>query len=284
MKKQHFIWISLLLFIFTGNSVFAQTNEDQSTKKSAAEIAKELANPNTTLGTFSFPIDYIHYGGDLPGASSRNAIKINAQPSLPYPLGKGTNLFVRPLIPVIITQAYYNGEDFESAGVNLGDISADVAVGKTWPSGNVAIGGIFGSFPTATKKELGSGQTMIGPEFMWAYIDKWGAVGLIVTQGWGISGNSDENLSVTGGQYFYVFNLKNAWQITGQPTYSYVHNAPKGSRFTFPVGTGLNKTILAGKMPIKFSVQYWYYVASPEHFCPKHQVRFMVSPVLPLPW
>ena len=35
------------------------------------EIAKELANPNSTLGTLNVPIDYVSYKGDLPGASSQ---------------------------------------------------------------------------------------------------------------------------------------------------------------------------------------------------------------------
>ncbi len=69
------------------------------TKMSSAEVAKELANPNTALGFMAFPIDYISYTGDLPGAGSQDAVHVSFQPSLPYPLGGGVNLFVRPLIP-----------------------------------------------------------------------------------------------------------------------------------------------------------------------------------------
>ena len=36
--------------------------------RSADEVARELANPNATLRQMGFPIDYIRYGGDLPGA------------------------------------------------------------------------------------------------------------------------------------------------------------------------------------------------------------------------
>jgi hypothetical protein len=121
----------------------------------------------------------------------------------------------------------------------------------------------------------------------------------MVNHAWGLSGKTDDELdgddfsimeniprhaSITAGQYFYVVNLKNAWQITGQPTWAYNHNADKGSKFTFPVGTGVNKVMKLGKLPVKFTFQYWYYVAAPESFGPQHQFRFQIAPVIPLPW
>ena len=39
-------------------SVYAQ---EESAPQSDADIARELSNPNTTLGIMAFPIDYIHY-------------------------------------------------------------------------------------------------------------------------------------------------------------------------------------------------------------------------------
>ena len=78
--------------------------------------------------------------------------------------------------------------------------------------------------------------------------------------------NIPRHASITAGQYFYVVNLKNAWQITGQPTWAYNHNADKGSRFTFPIGTGVNKVTKFGKLPVKLTMQYWYYVASSRCF------------------
>jgi hypothetical protein len=90
--------------------------------------------------------------------------------------------------------------------------------------------------------------------------------------------------SITAGQYFYVVNLKNAWQITGQPTWAYNHEAEEGSKLTFPIGTGVNKVVSFGKLPVKISLQYWYYVAQPEAFGPQHQIRLQIAPVIPLPW
>jgi hypothetical protein len=69
-----------------------------------------------------------------------------------------------------------------------------------------------------------------------------------------------------------------------KPTWAYNHKAEKGNRFTFPIGTGVNKVTNFGNTPIKFSLQYWYYVASPDAFGPQHQIRFQIAPIVPLPW
>lgn len=272
-------------------------------QQSDADIARELSNPNTSLGTMAFPIDFISYQGDLPDANNQHGFLLNFQPSLPIPLSDGVNLFVRPLIPVYLSQPVFGPEGFEQKGFNLGNISADIAVGKTWPSKTITILGVFGGFPTATDEALRSNFTTLGPEFMVAKLFSWGVVGLMVSHAWSLNSiDADEfsttalpdnmwintagrqTASVTAGQYFYVVNLKNAWQITGQPTFAYNHKAEKGNRFTFPIGTGLNKVVRLGKLPVKLSVQYWYYIATPDSFGPRHQVRFQIAPVIPLPW
>ena len=187
---------------------------------------------------------------------------------------------------------------FEQRGINLGNISADVAVGKTWPSKTITILGVFAGFPTATDSDLRTSEVTFGPELMIAQLFDWGAVGVMINHAWGLGSDSDianpdqlfilENVprhaSVTAGQYFYTINLPDAWQITGQPTWSYNHNADEGNRFTFPIGIGVNKVTNFGKIPVKLTLQYWYYVASPDAFGPQHQVRFQIAPVIPLPW
>jgi len=296
--------ISMITLMFL--SVFAYAQDDNQTKsdgKSASEIAKELANPNTTLGSLNFNFDYINYQGDLPEAGSQNSVAMGFQPVLPVPLSKTTNLFVRPNIPLYFTQPTYGANGFENQGVGLGNISADIAIGKTFPSKTIGVIGVFGSFRTASNEALRSPYTLIGPEIAVAQIFKWGVAGLMINHAWSVNSldadpNSftilsddmwvttvgGESASITSGQYFYTVNLKKGWQITGSPTYSYNHKAAKGNKLTLPIGGGVNKVMVFGKMPIKFNLQYWYYVASPEAFGPQHQIRFTISPVVPLPW
>ena len=253
-------------------------------EKDASQIAAELANPNTTLGFLGFPFDFIAYDGDLPGAGDQHAWKISFQPSIPYPVAEGTNFFLRPLIPIILDQPVPVEGSFEGKGIDLGDISFDAAIGKGFASGLQVIIGMVGTFPTATDDALSVNQYLLGPEFFIGSKMEWGFIGSLFSHQWDYAGEDGYNTSITGGQYFYTVNLKNAWQIQATPTWSYNHKASSGNQLTLPVGAGISKTIIHGKTPWKFGLQYWYYVASPDTFGPKHQIRFQVAPVIPLPW
>ncbi|WP_053972155.1 hypothetical protein [Mangrovimonas sp. ST2L15] len=304
MKKINYL-LPIILILLVSNTIWAQEDTDDANKpKSNDDIAKELSNPNTTLGTMAFPIDVVFYNGDLPDANKQTGSLLNFQPSLPIPLSPGVNLFVRPLVPIYLSQPTFEANGFEQKGVNLGNISADVAVGKTFPSKLIGIVGVFGSFRTASDKALRSNYNLLGPELMVAQIFDWGVLGIMFNHAWSLNSidadvtsstvlpddfytstaGRKETASITAGQYFYVYNLSKGWQITGQPTFSYNHKAAKGNKFTFPVGTGVNKITRFGKMPIKLSMQYWYYVASPDSFGPQHQIRLQIAPVVPLPW
>lgn len=280
--------IAMLLLVLssatTSNAQEKETPKQPHHGKSAEEVAQELANPNTALGFLSFNLDYLTYQGDLPDADDQDAWRLSFQPSLPYPLGKGTNFFLRPLIPLIIDQPVFEDGGFESKGVDLGNIGFDAAVGHSFPSGLVLIGGLAGTLPTATDNALSTKQFLLGPELFVGKKFKWGFLGVLVDHQWDVTGWDDSRTSITGGQYFYTINLKDAWQIQAQPTWSYNHEATSGNKWTFPLGIGVSKTMIFGKTPWKFSLQYWNYIESPDTFGPEQQIRFQVTPVVPLPW
>ena len=276
--------VPLLLFGLMAHVVCVPAAAIADEAQDAAQIAKALANPNATLGFMGFPIDWILYDGDLPDASNQTAFKINFQPSVPYPVGEGTNFFVRPLFPLVVQQPVPTATGFENKGVALGDIGMDAAIGRTFENGTVLIGGVVASFPTATDAALGLDQYLLGPEALIGQATSWGFVGVLVTHQWDVAGKNKRPTSITGGQYFYTVNLENAWQIQATPTWAYDHNGPSGSQWTFPLGIGASKTIVRGATPWKFSLQYWYYIAAPEAFGPSSTFRFVITPVIPLPW
>jgi len=274
---------TLVLVLVSNNPVWAQ-DEDSKTQPSAAEVAEELANPNTALGSLAFLLDYTNFDGDLPDADHQDGWKLSFQPSLPYPIAKGVNFFLRPLIPLVIDQPVFVNGGFESKGVNLGDIGFDAAIGKGFPSGLQLIGGMVGTLPTATNDALGLDQWLLGPEALVGWKFKWGFLGALVSHQWDVAGDNQPSTSITGGQYFYTINLKNAWQLQAQPTWSYNHKAPSDNKLTFPLGIGISNTLIVGKTPLKVSLQYWNYLESPDSFGPEHQVRLQVAPVVSLPW
>mgnify|MGYP001544314055 CR=1 FL=1 len=252
---------------------------------SAAEVAAALSDPNTNMGSMNFQFDYIAYDGDVPGAGSAEAWRMLWQPSLPYVLSETTNLFIRPAVPVIFSQDVpQQGGGFGSVGVDLGDIGFDFSMGKTLPGGIVLLGGIAGTLPTATNDALGLDQWLLGPEAAIAMVRPWGVLGALVSHQWDVAGEDSFDTSITGGQYFYAFNLKDGWQINSSPAFSYNHEASSGNKWTVPLGIGASKTSIIEGRPWKFGLQYWHYIESPDAFGPDYQLRFSISPVVSLPW
>jgi len=254
--------------------------------KTADEIAAELANPNNALGTLTLNVDTKWYGGDRRGADDQNSLSLLFQPAFPYPLAPGTNLFVRPAIPFIVRQPLPTADGFASEGSAIGDIGFDVAVGKGFTNGWLVIGGMIGSLPTATNDHLGLQRTLLGPELLVAKMTKHWVFGVLVNQSWNVThrDDPDADTSVTGGQYFITLKLQKGWQVKSSPLYSYDRNATSGNRWSFPVGGGVAKTKIFGKVPWKFEAQYWYYAVAPDYFGSRHQFRISISPVVPLPW
>ena len=282
----------LLLFVCLATTAMAQDQQSDG-ETSAAAVAQKLADPNATLGQLSFPLDYVSYQGNLPGADSQSAWKLSFQPSLPYSINEEINLFVRPLVPVFFDQPIpeVGGQGipgavpgFSSTGLQLGDIGFDVAVGKSFSNGMLVLGGAVGSLPTATDDAVGLDQYLLGPELMVAKVGSWGAFGGLLTHQGDRSGEDSFDTNLTAGQYFFTYNLKNAWQISMSPTFSYNHEADSGNRLTFPLGFGMSKTVIFGQTPWRFNLQYWHYIETPDLFGPEFQVRFSVTPVVPLPW
>ena len=282
MKKNNFSLLFTLLFIFTINNLLAQ---EDSTLTREETIARALSNPAASLGSLNLLNDFTLYGGSLNNANSQQAAVISFQPNLPYPIAEGTNLYLRPLIPFVVSSPIFNetSGEFESFG-GIGDISFDIILGKTWKNGLVTLGGVFGKIPTATKSELGSGQFSLGPNFLLGKASHWGFIGALIAHSWSVTNPDKGKTSITSGQYYYTIKIKNAWQLSSQPTYSFNHNAAEGNKFTFPIGTGLANTFLVGKIPVRLRFEYWHYVAKADSFGPKNQFRLVITPVVPLPW
>ncbi|MDR9829425.1 hypothetical protein RCJ22_27940 [Vibrio sp. FNV 38] len=128
----------ITLAIFSNYALAAH----EETETDLEKVAHELANPNTTMGSLSFNFDWMGYQRSLNSAGSQNGYRMSFQPTLPVPLSERTNLFIRPNIPLIFEQPYYNRGDFDNSGVGLGDVGFDVAVGHTFKNGVIAIGGV----------------------------------------------------------------------------------------------------------------------------------------------
>jgi hypothetical protein len=193
-------------------------------------------------------------GGDLPGANDQTAVKISLQPSLPYPLGGGINLLVRPSIP------------------------------KHRTGSSIVLAGLAGTLPTATDDALGLDQWLVGPQVGYFMVRKWGVIGFVASHQWDVAGEDSLDTSITSGQYSYNIKLKNGWRFFSGPIWSYNHKADSGDKWALPLGVGLSKAAVFNGRAWKLSVQYWNYIESPDAFGPEHLLRFTIGPVVKLPW
>ena len=146
MKKYFAYPIFVLIYFFlVGNEIVAQDEQP-----SADDVAAKLNNPSAAIGSMNTYIDLKTYKGSLPGADEQTSWSVMFQPSLPKPLGNsGYNLLLRPAIPVIFSQPVYATNGFSSSGLQLGNISFDLALGTTtqkrtinfsWYGWNIAYG------------------------------------------------------------------------------------------------------------------------------------------------
>jgi hypothetical protein len=260
------------------------TSQGGAAQPSAQEMAEKLSNPTSPVASIGNIVDVTRFDGDLPGASDQTGVRYTFQTAFPFPY-KGGSIFFRPAIPVVFKQPVPDGSGgFDSVGVDLADIGFDFSYGRTAESGVLYGGGLGGTFPVATNDALGKDKWSLGPQVLLGYIAKWGAVGGLVGHQWDYAGSGEARVNVTGGSYFYAFNLGNGTQIAASPTFAYDHEAESGNRLTLPLGIGLAKTTIIKGRPWKFQLQYWYYVAAPEAFGPRHQIRLAVLPVVQLPW
>lgn len=275
----------LLILITLGNLISTlngYTQDETSTEihiDNNDELAEKLSNPTAAIGSLNLNIDYISYGGDLENASNQSSIGLIFQPNLPKPLKSGYNLLFRPAIPITLNQPIYNGNNFENADFGLGNISFDLALGKTSKTGFLHMFGVVSTLPTASQKELRS-QWTFGPEFLIGIVKSTFIGGALITQQWDIE-SGPRKTSILGGQYFYAIPIGNGQNISANPIFSYNWETED---FLFPIGTGFNKVTKLGKMPFKWSAQVLYYLAKPDPFAPNWQFRLTLTPVVKLPW
>ena len=152
----------------------------QSKSESAAEIAKKLANPISSM--ISMPMQSNTDVGI--GADNGSKMQLNVQPVIPFALGSKLNLITRWILPVI-SQSDVAGTKTSQAG--LGDATITAFLG---PSQSKLVWGVGPAFlvPTATDEVLGTGRFGVGPSI----------VALHQANGWTVGALANYIVSVAG--------------------------------------------------------------------------------------
>jgi hypothetical protein len=253
-------------------------SDGAATEKSADDLAKELANPNSPLASLVFKHTYTSFNGSLPGASDQSSSVSLFQPVFPFPVGDtgAVNLFVRPGLAYVWQQPVFNSVtgNFENKS-GMADIGYDVALGKSFKSGLILIGGIQGTIPTDS--DVSGGQWRLGPELAVFKISKKGYVGINPSHQWDIGGDG-YNYSNSGLELFAGVFLPNAWTILTDSKWTYDW---ENNQATMPINLAVSKVVKFGKLPVKFQAGVDYYVKSNDVFGQDWAINFSASPVVP---
>ena len=215
--------------------------------KSADEIARELANPNTPLASLKFKWQSRSFEGDLPGANDQSSTSLVFQPALPFALENGDVIFFRPAILLQLDQPVFDAEDLDfHSKLGLGDTVFDLAYARTTKKGLLMAVGVVSSVPTATDGELGSDRWTLGPEILIGKLSKKSVVGIFPNHQWDIAGSGEAEISVTTVQVFGTYLPSGGWTVGTVPIMSYDH---KADQWTIPLNFSLGRTIVIGERP-----------------------------------
>ncbi len=244
---------------------------------SAAEIAAELSNPNTSVATLTFKNQFRWFEGDLANASDQSSYALLFQPGLPFVLDSGAKVLWRPAIPLLIDNPVLNTSTGEFEGeTGLGDIAFDLAYApKTEPSLMIAYGFIT-SLPTATN-DLGTDKLTLGPEFLIGKLNPKYVLGLFPNHQWDVAGSGDVDINLTTIQAFYTYLAGGGWTVGSAPIMTYDWNA---EQWTVPVQLNVGKTVVAKGRPWKLSAELNYYVEKADAFGPEWMLSFNIAPVV----
>jgi hypothetical protein len=295
-----------------------QSTEEDSALSGANEAARQSSNP---LGGDFFillnQIDNFAMQGDITD-KTRWINNWAFQPVVPVPMektiGKHWIWVNRPTFNFVLNADLPDSDEIKS-GLNpgggpggdrpssippgglpfdsfsgFGDLYYFTLLGQSlpqqrWGGGDfVWAGGLTTVFPTASKDELGGGVYSAGPAGVLAFIGKefiFGGLGqhwLSYAEGGNGSGD-DQNFSWLN--VFYFLNFEDGWQVGGTPIITADWEADSDDRWTVPIGLGVYKTSLFGKMPIKLGVETQWMPISPDIYGQEWNIRITIAPIIP---
>lgn len=281
MDKRYLNFSLILLYTVMVSPVFAggaEKDVGEAAQPSAEEIAAELANPNAPLASLTFKLQYRTFEGNLPNADEQDSTTLLFQPSFPFAQKNGDVIFFRPAIPINIDQVVYNSGqlDFDSES-GLGDISFDLAYGRTTKKGILFAGGMVASIPTATYEGLGNERWSLGPEFLIGKLSKKYVIGFFPNHLWDVGGWGNADVNLTTAQFFATYLPGGGWSVGTAPKFSFNHVA---SDWTVPLNFNVGRTIIAKGRPWKLGLEINYYVEQSDTIGPQWFIGFSVAPVV----
>ena len=253
-------------------------NSGSAATASAAELAAELSNPNSSVATLTFKNQFRWFEGDLPEADDQSSYTLLFQPGLPFVFDSGDKILWRPAIPFHVDQPLFNTDRGGFGGeTGLGDIAFDLAHAPKLSDSSIMFAyGLITSLPTATN-DLGFGQWTLGPELLIGKLNPKWVAGVFPNHQWDVTGWTENNVNLTSIQAFYTYLPGGGWSVGTAPILTYDW---EGKQWTVPLQVNAGKTFVWNGRPWKLSAEVNHYVEKADGFGPEWMISFNIAPVV----
>jgi hypothetical protein len=283
----------------------ASTGPEKGEKPSLEKIAKAMDNPLGSLWLLVVQNDLSYLKSDLiDGGEWFNSFKI--MPVLPMRLTENWNLINRPILQ--IQSSPLDSDVGNLFGLSPTEITANPGltsiaqdpIGRTTGFGDMVFfsmvsprkadeGFVWGVgptfiFPTASHDVLGQGKWQAGPAALGVNLGKKWNIGALAQQWFSLGGDDNRpDTSQMDIQYFANYKWDPLTLVGMTPNIRINWEADEGEKISFPVGLGIIKTAQIGKVPMRYGIEFQYYVIKPDLAGPEFNIKLFVIPVVPGP-
>ena len=262
MKMQKYIWVGLwvlLMAVLAAPAVYASTGDGHLDAGEDVEDELAMAAQNPMADLISVPLQNNFEFGVGPENDMRYIL--NIQPIIPQPLNENWNLIHRLIVPLIYQPelAPEFGDTFGLSDIQYqGFFGPSDTEGLIWGAGPVL------SFPTASDESLGTEKWSAGAGVVALKMSGPWVVGALVNNIWSYAGEEDRgDVNQMLIQYFVNYNFPEFY-VSMAPINTANWEADSGQQWTIPLGLGVGKVFMLGKLPMNSQVQAYYNVEHPD--------------------
>lgn len=277
---------------------------EKGTPKTVDEIARESANPLAAFYRFDYQALYRTYRGDIAGADDQSSWYHLFQVTVPFAEKNGKGWVFKFVLPYFADQPIYwtdnrgyaewrmhqqdplqDGDGYWRPTHGHTDATTfELVYGGVNDTGRILSYGMAGELPTTSDTSNGKQQLILGPEVNIGRMTDWGTYGAIFSQVIDVAEKKDKHTpdtNITTIQGYFSYGLGHGWQFISNPVISYDWEGDSGNRLNLPVGGGIAKTTMLGKIPLRIETELQYFIASTDRFGPDMLFKFSLSPIMP---